>query len=266
MAILLRSSGARPDVPARRPHDARLGPRPGAVRRAPAQARAAVDLDPRAQPGRADDRRRALARHGRLAHGRGDAGLRGALPLPAAAAPAAAGAPRLRDGAGDPSERRRLLLRPDARRDLEPCPPPALPRLAARRLVRAPRAQAPRAASDDPAPPCADPGPGPRAPRPLRDDVGRPRARDAARDPDVRVRPRPRPPRHEEQRPAPLPRGGRPAPPRAGGPRHGGRPRRRAPRDAPGEAVARPGRLEGQRGRLGDGQREPRTGGAPGPG
>ena len=76
-----------------------------------------------------------------------DAGVRGALPLPPPAAPPAAGAARLRDLAGDPPERRRLLPRPAAGRHPEPRAPAPVPRVAARRLVAPAGGEAPRAAA-----------------------------------------------------------------------------------------------------------------------
>ena len=127
--------------PGERRHAAgRARPRPrggaDALRRAAGKARPALALDGADDAGRADHRRRVLDdARGREHAGRGDPGIRGALPLPPPAAAAAARAARLRDVAGDPPEHRRLLPRPAARHHPVARAAAAAPRVAARRLV-----------------------------------------------------------------------------------------------------------------------------------
>src|ERR687892_2897059 len=115
-----------------RESDDRHGSSSGRVRGAPAQARPVVGVDPGPDPGRADDRGGPLNHAGQRGPDRvDDAGLRGAVPVSPAAAPPAAGTPRVRDLAGDPPDDRRLLPRPAPRRDRQPRPGPAVPALAA---------------------------------------------------------------------------------------------------------------------------------------
>ena len=175
--------------------------------------------------GRADDRRRPVAdaRGSGLAE-LGAPGLRGAVPVPAPAAPPAAGAARLRHLAADQPEHRRLLPRPAPRRDPLARQAAALPRLAARRI----RTAAVGEAAGTPAAARADPRPGPRpqpgASRPVQHDGAGTRPRARARHPHVRRRPPLLPLRDEDGLPAAVRRARRAAPARRG--RAGGNRRR----------------------------------------
>ena len=82
------------------------------------------------------------------------------------------------------------------------------------------------------------------------------RAGDAARAPHVRLRPPPRGPRHEEQRAAAVPRGGRPPPDRPRGPRHRATTSwTRSSACAPSAPTMKRVVDQGERGRVGDRQR-----------
>src|SRR5262249_44278808 len=141
---------------------------PGAVQRAPAEARSALEVDPDLQPGRADDRRRPVAddRH-RRGEGRAAPGVRGAVPVPALPAAPASRAADLRDLRADPADDDRLLPRPASGSHLLAGPPPAPSGVAARRLRQAADREAARAPAAAPAAPRPDPGQGPRASGPL---------------------------------------------------------------------------------------------------
>ena len=112
-------------------HERPRGPRSGeagSIRGAAAEARAALAVDPRDEPGRADDRRRPVDHRGQgLPRGRA-AGLRRAVPLPPAPPASAARAADLRDLARDPAKRHRLLPGAAPRRHREPRTAAALPR------------------------------------------------------------------------------------------------------------------------------------------
>ena len=88
-----------------------------------------------------------------------DAGLRGAVPVPAPAAAPAAAADDLRDVDADRAVDRRVLPRPAARGHPEPCPGPARPRLGQRRVAAAAEREAARTAAAAAPDRGADPGP-----------------------------------------------------------------------------------------------------------
>ena len=166
------------------------------------------------------DRRRRAERHA-------DAGVRGAIPFPAAAAPPAAAAHGVRDVDADRARHRRVLPGAAARCDPEPCPVPADARLRQRLLRPAAQPEVAGAPAATPPDRGAHPRPDTLPSRAVQHHRAGARCRTGARHPHVRRRPAPGPARHEDRVPAAVRRGGRAASDRVRGPAHLRRARRR---------------------------------------
>ncbi len=102
-----------------------------------------------------------------------DAGVRGAFPVPLAAAARATPAHGLRDVDTHRPRHHRVLPRPTPRRDPQPCPRPPDVRLRRRRHTPAAQSEAARTAPAPPPHRRPDPGPHALPPRPLQHDRAR---------------------------------------------------------------------------------------------
>ena len=162
-------------------------------------------------------------RQGRRGQREPHPGLRGAVPVPAHAAAAAAAPDGLRDLAARGPGDHRVLPVAAPGRDPQPRAGAALAGRRARLHPALAQREAPRAAPAAVPDRGDDPQPGPLPPGALQHDRAGARPRGLARHPDVRRRPPPRRPRVQDRLPAALRGAGRAAPAGPGEPPQHGR-------------------------------------------